>query len=252
MSRISKRLVVSCAILLVLALAIVFGAPLDTLGGLGVLNMAADENQIALYEPPGGPGEEDEEEALPHELFFRFNDALGELHITPGSYEAALSRSMFFIRGVYVTDELGLPVTGFLLADDGGFDIEAEPGTSFVLTYEATHPVSREVFEAERVAVVVEYYEEDEDNGYEEQEPKVTFEFEGDRLVIEMGEFYEGVEIDAILLRGISAATEKGEDVTHLVEVYDDGGFAEYLRENFAPKPGRAPGMPLRPGFDSR
>ena len=48
-----------------------------------------------------------------------------------------------------------------------------------------------------------------------------------------MGELYEGVDTGALLLRGVTAATSDGEDVTHLIEIYDDGGFEQYVAENF-------------------
>jgi len=88
------------------------------------------------------------------------------------------------------------------------------------------------------------YPDDKENEPYEpdnKAEPSVTFEFYGD-LIINMIELYADADIEAILLRGISAVTEDGEDVTHLITVEDDGGFAEYVRENFADI--TAPGQP--------
>jgi len=93
-------------------------------------------------------------------------------------------------------------------------------------------------------------YEPDYEEEYEPYQPEyeaeldVIFTFEGD-LVIGMAELYAGADINAILLRGVRAVTESGQDVTHLITVEDDGGFADYIRENFAQI--TAPGV----GFDA-
>ena len=75
------------------------------------------------------------------------------------------------------------------------------------------HPISE--FTGSRTATVVEGSYEGE-HEYEEEpkreaEPEITFTFEGG-LVIEMGELYGGVDTDAILLQGVTAVTETGED----------------------------------------
>ena len=60
----------------------------------------------------------------------------------------------------------------------GGFDIRAQPGTSFVISYEANHPVSGEIFTAQRGAVVADdsrYGFYDEDVIFHETAPPAAF-----------------------------------------------------------------------------
>ena len=64
------------------------------------------------------------------------------------------------------------------------------------------------------------------DSNSAEAEPNITFSF-GD-LEIAMEELHSGTEVEALLLRGVTAFDEQGNDVTHLVAVHDDGGFRAY------------------------
>ena len=73
---------------------------------------------------------------------------------------------------------------------------------------------------------------------YEEYvELDVTFTFEDEKLLINLIDllFTDELELDDLLeeliLAGVSAVDQDGEDVTHLIEIYDDGGLAELLRE---------------------
>ena len=67
----------------------------------------------------------------------------------------------------------------------------------------------------------------------EAPEPSIAFVKSG-VLVIEMHELYGSMDTNALLLRDISAFDEIGNDVSHLIEIKNDGGFAEYVATNFA------------------
>ena len=53
-------------------------------------------------------------------------------------------------------------------------------------------------------------------------------------LIIEMSELHRYTDVTALLLRGVTAMDEYGNDITHLITVKYDGGFAAYVAENFA------------------
>ena len=192
------------------------------------------------------PGETE----LDFALYFSFD---GDLYISPEMYRGA-NRTQLFLRGVRVTDESGQRIHYTQVVDDGGFYINAAPGTVFVITYAAIHPVSGEIFGSWRTATVIpdEYFEEEEyeytEEGYEAAEPEVTFAFEGD-LAIEISELHENIDTDAVLLQGITAEDQYGEDISHLIAIYDDGEFARRVEEVFAKMEALAPR--IMPGLPS-
>ena len=196
----------------------------------------------------GGNAESDR-----HILSFRFD---GELQVSPSAYGG--DRAALFLSGVSVTDEDGNYVDGVRVQDDAGFDIGAQPGSAFIITYAAEHPVSGETFTGQRSAVVIqdekeekqeteepeeqaeeEETEEPEEQAEEEEEAQhdITFLFRGD-LVTEISELWDFEytdELEALLLRGVTAIDENGEDVTHLITVIDDGGFVAHVQQALSP-----------------
>ena len=157
------------------------------------------------------------QETLP-ELIFSFS---GDLEITPAEYRDTIGRGLLFMRGVYVHDEEGLQHNIAWVYDFGGFDIDAEAGTEFIITYAATHPETGETFRDSRTAVVA-----------EDTTSEISITFSGD-LVIYMMDLYSETDINEILMSGVSATNELGEDITLAVEIKDDGGFAAYVTEHF-------------------
>ena len=71
----------------------------------------------------------------------------------------------------------------------------------------------------------------------EEPKPEVTFVFDGGLVteISELWDFENPDDLRAILLRGVRATNEDGEDVTHLITVIDDGGFAEHVQKALTP-----------------
>jgi len=107
---------------------------------------------------------------------------------------------------------------------------------------ESDEEPSDELNEGENGSIPPEDKYECEDYEYKEEyepyppedEVGLGIAFTFDDLVLEMYELYTGVDVMALLLRGVAAVDETGEYVTHLIMVGDDGGFADYIRENFA------------------
>ncbi|MCL2856942.1 MAG: hypothetical protein FWE19_04355, partial [Oscillospiraceae bacterium] len=182
-------------------------------------------------EEPEEPEEEPEIE-MPESVFGLTFHIDGDLYITLEEYEEAFelalaaaiaqaiaegleeedvdrgyvyrnTRNKLLFAGVSVTDQEGGEVSNVFLQSDGGFEINARPGTEFVLTFAAIHPITAEMSTAQRRAVI--YGEEDE-------ELYITFAFYEERLVIEAYELYEDVDLEAILLRGVTAVDQDGED----------------------------------------
>jgi len=65
--------------------------------------------------------------------------------------------------------------------------------------------------------------EENEGDG-----PSILFEY-GNPMELYTGELYEGMDTDWLLLLGVTATDENGVDITDLLYVYDDDGFAEFV-----------------------
>ncbi|MCL2857711.1 MAG: InlB B-repeat-containing protein, partial [Oscillospiraceae bacterium] len=148
----------------------------------------SEESENFEYPEEPEPEEEPEMPQTAFVLSFRFE---GELAITPEMYDQAFeqahthalvealtealangrseegidkyyvyatartnARAQLFLNGVYVNDEGGQPFPDIQIGNDGMFDITAAPGTAFIITYTATHPMSGEVFSGTRQAVV--------------------------------------------------------------------------------------------------
>jgi len=189
---------------------------------------------------------------LESSLTFSFSE---DLILSPSSFAEAgghSARRMILLRGLTLTDESGtrLNVNIVTIEDEGGFRITADPGSEFLITYSAEHPVSGEIFTTQRLVIVV-ADEEDEydggasdeeypDEGYEIEEDEeeyletdVNFTFRGS-IIVDIRDLHGDLDIYAFLLSGVRAYDEHGESLTHLLTVIDDGGFESYVRRNFS------------------
>ena len=185
------------------------------------------------------PAEEEEDEKEEDEkepaLFFDFD---GDLYISPLMYREAVENDALyalFMDGVRVTDQDDRRLFVAWIDSYGGFDPIAGPDAEFTVVYAANHPETGETFKAERTAVLIED---------EEPAQEITFTIDGD-LTVEMIELHAQTDINAILLRGVRAVDENGEEVA--VTALSDGGFEAYVKENFAhiDPPGEGSGLGL-------
>ena len=158
--------------------------------------------------------DEEEEEALDPQVTFTIGGdlSIGLAELRSGDLDAIL------MGGVRAVDEQGENVTHLIAVDAGGLTKDAQAGETFTITYTVEH--RDETFTAERTAEVV------------APEQSVTFTFDGP-LAIGMEELHAETDLAALLLRGVTAVNELGEDLTELITVRDDGGFAAYY-EGFA------------------
>jgi uncharacterized repeat protein (TIGR02543 family) len=90
-----------------------------------------------IVTPEGVAVPEEEAEPIPQPAV-TFG-GLGDFYVSPEDVPAELGLDSYFLYGVSAADENGaaLPVS---LTDDGGFDLNGEPGTQYVLTFSAKHP----------------------------------------------------------------------------------------------------------------
>jgi len=116
------------------------------------------EEEPGKEEPEEKPEVDAEKEPA---LIFGFD---GPLYINPDNYPYAhgyyyaedleAARQRLFLEGLTVTDENEAVQTDIWVADFGGFNIGAEPGTQFIITYAARH-LGGKVFTQTREAYVI-------------------------------------------------------------------------------------------------
>ena len=75
--------------------------------------------------------------------------------------------------------------------------------------------------------------ESSEEDMEETLEPNINFSI-NNALIIEMLELHRDTDVNALLLRGVTAYDENGNNVNHLITIHCDGGFFAYVAENFS------------------